>query len=67
MAKSSDWTTKRVIRSQALLHPDGRVALGLWLDDGTAFAIEMNKKILDILKKQVAQMETYLKKPTGSA
>jgi hypothetical protein len=67
MAENHDLPTQRVIISQSLLRPDGRAALGLWLNDGTAYAIEMDPHIFGIPRKQIAQMESHLSKPTGSA
>ncbi len=60
-------TTRRIMRSQALLGDDGSAALGLWFDDGEPVAGELDLRTIALLRRQLATLEAHLRSPTKPA
>ena len=65
--ENHDLDTVRVIRSQPLALPDGRIAIGLWFSNGQGMAIELNPTIVQALQKNLADIAVHLAKKPGSA
>lgn len=67
MPTDFDWWDHRIIASQALIQHDGRVALGLTLDNGVNVAGLVDLYVIEQIRGQLAQCEAKLRSSNQSA
>lgn len=65
--QSRNVVTLTVLGSQAMGRPDGRAAIRLETKERGSIAFEVDQHAIDVLRRELATAETFLRQPTGKA